>query len=179
MSNPFNPFDFSRLPKDLGGLDLSKLPTELGGLLDQVSPLLPPGLLDGLKNSATDKSETPKAEKTSAPKKEKETPVAPADTDKASTSESYKDADNNSVYELNFAGFTPDSIEVSFTPATRKLLVVATKTTPVFSSERVVLDLDAMVVADDIKTEYEAGLVRVTVAPSKLESVKIPLTIVG
>lgn len=172
-----NPFDFSRLPKDLGGLDLSKLPVELGGLLDQVGPLLPPGLLDGLKNASANKPETPKAEKTPAPK-EKETKEAPADK-KSSTPESYKDGDNNSVYELNFAGFTPDSIEVSFTPATRKLLVVATKTTPVFSSERVALDLNAMVVADDIKTEYEAGLVRITVAPSKLESVKIPLTIVG
>lgn len=163
MSNPF----------DLFAKNIPPLPPEIADLLKTVAT---PETVENLKNAMKTATSQAGSKKTSEPTKAEKAPASkPASSEHVFTVLE----DDRKMCELNFAGFLPEAIRVSFDVNTSKIVVGATRKTPVFSSERVTLEVDPKTVAEDISVEYEAGLVRIYLNPNQRGWVDVPLTILS
>lgn len=93
---------------------------------------------------------------------------------------SYTSTKGEKVYEVAFAGYTPDGISVNYAPATKTVTISGSRTQGEVSLvKEETITLDVPVTSDSLSAQYDAGIVRVIVANASDDEFGIPLTILG
>lgn len=93
---------------------------------------------------------------------------------------SYLSTKGEKVYEVAFAGYTPEGISISYTPTTKTVTISGSRTQGEVSIvKEETIKLDVPVTSDALSAQYDAGIVRVIVAPASEEEFNIPLTILS